>query len=195
MPSTSQSTLLSDREWLYARYVVRQLSAGAIGKSVGASHNTVLAHLRKFDIPVRPRTWSRFRIDDDGRECTSCALYKPWSAFWRCSPTQSPYGHLAICGSCKRLKDMLWTYHVTQEQYDTMLAAQDGCCALCREVPKMLVIDHDHACCAGDFSCGECVRGLLCVPCNTLEGRIANAPFSMEALAVYRTQRPLAGSL
>lgn len=67
-----------------------------------------------------------------------------------------------------------YKYGVTAEQYETMLAAQDGLCAICRK-PEMvwrkskiqdLGIDHDHSCCPSSKSCGKCVRGLLCSHCN-----------------------------
>lgn len=49
---------------------------------------------------------------------------------------------------------------VSDEQYERLLAAQDGHCALCPSVPKTrrLHVDHDHA-------TGR-VRGLLCHRCN-----------------------------
>jgi hypothetical protein len=31
---------------------------------------------------------------------------------------------------------------------------------------QMRHIDHDHDCCPGSYTCGKCVRGVLCAPCN-----------------------------
>lgn len=61
---------------------------------------------------------------------------------------------------------------ISIDQYEEILIAQDGTCALCdrTEDGKRLAIDHDHACCPGSHSCGKCVRGLLCGPCNTAIG-------------------------
>lgn len=53
-------------------------------------------------------------------------------------------------------------YNVSRDEYDEMLAAQDGRCFICRRRPKAadpsLAVDHDHR--------TGMVRGLLCYSCN-----------------------------
>lgn len=62
-------------------------------------------------------------------------------------------------------------YSITPERFDAMLHAQGGVCALCRQPSgNRLHVDHDHSCCPGRTSCGSCIRGLLCGPCNRLLG-------------------------
>ena len=76
-------------------------------------------------------------------------------------------------------------FGLTPEMYDAMLFAQGGVCAICSDAPgvRALAIDHDHRCCPGRESCGECVRGLLCTRCNTSVEQYAKAPTGMEDYA------------
>lgn len=72
------------------------------------------------------------------------------------------------------------TYGITLTQYNQMLAAQDGVCAICK-VPhhpeRPLVVDHDH-------DSGE-VRGLLCSECNTGLGLLGDNPDTLLAASAY----------
>lgn len=62
-------------------------------------------------------------------------------------------------------------YGLSPGAYDGMLAAQGGACGMCRKPSsKRLHVDHDHQCCPGVTSCGQCVRGLLCQACNVRLG-------------------------
>lgn len=61
------------------------------------------------------------------------------------------------------------TYNITYEFYLALYDLQGGKCYVCVRATgesKKLAVDHDHKCCPGSTSCGECVRGLLCKPCN-----------------------------
>lgn len=77
--------------------------------------------------------------------------------------------------------------------YAALYEAQGGRCFICQRATgatKKLSVDHDHACCDGPVSCGKCVRGLLCSPCN--RGVIGHLRDDPEALlrAVEYLRRP-----
>ncbi len=73
-----------------------------------------------------------------------------------------------------------------EEWYEKQLALQQGVCAICgrpetgldnwKKVIRRLSMDHDHACCPGDRSCGKCLRGLLCSKCNPALAVVEEVP-------------------
>jgi hypothetical protein len=70
-------------------------------------------------------------------------------------------------------------YGLTADEYDRLYQAQGRRCAICRRATgatKRLAVDHDHTCCPGPSSCGKCVRGLLCGPCNDLLAHARDDP-------------------
>lgn len=99
---------------------------------------------------------------------------KAWHKAWRDRPENK--AKMAAYAAAYRAKHperhernrrnaaYLRKYGITLDDYETMVAAQDGRCAICRvegeEPPskRQLVVDHCH-------DTGR-VRGLLCQPCN-----------------------------
>ncbi|WP_445996266.1 endonuclease domain-containing protein [Okibacterium fritillariae] len=68
------------------------------------------------------------------------------------------------------------SHKLSRERHRNIFTANDGLCGLCAVVPPE-VIDHDHECeCADGPRCGKCVRGLLCIRCNTVLGAIHDSP-------------------
>lgn len=47
------------------------------------------------------------------------------------------------------------------------------------------VVDHDHTCCNGPRSCGQCVRGILCQQCNFIAGMIENQADRIKSIKQY----------
>lgn len=71
--------------------------------------------------------------------------------------------------------------YLTLEQYDALLKAQDGKCAVCHQPGTNLAVDHDHA-------TGE-IRGLLCRGCNLALGFVKERAAVAFELANYIIQR------
>lgn len=84
-------------------------------------------------------------------------------------------------------------YGLTRADYQGMFARQDGRCAICLQLPsaRRLAVDHDHACCPANGSCGECVRGLLCAGCNVNLGVFEGGfvPLAVEYLQAYENRK------
>ena len=53
-------------------------------------------------------------------------------------------------------------YGLSPDMLRCLIDMQHGCCAIdgCMEKPTR--VDHDHACCPGQYTCGKCIRGVLC---------------------------------
>lgn len=85
-----------------------------------------------------------------------------------------------------RKSEILGRYGMTVEQYDEKVAAQNGLCAICGQMPtRRLDIDHDHACCDRYGSCGKCIRDLLCMSCNGALGMFGDSIERLEAAIKY----------
>lgn len=80
------------------------------------------------------------------------------------------------------------TYNLTIDQYNKMLINQSGLCDICEvqiTSEKYFDVDHDHSCCSGYKSCGNCVRGLICFNCNSVLGHSKDSINILEKTITY----------
>lgn len=135
----------------------------------------------------------------DHRRCSKCKELKPIEDFHKSNRASG--GRCYICKPCRRKIGktyhaengkwvrMLCSYNLTRERYERILEKQGGTCAGCSTTTSrdsvLLAIDHDHACCPGKKSCGECIRGLLCDPCNQTLGLVRDSLDRLLRLALY----------
>lgn len=93
-------------------------------------------------------------------------------------PLKDPIAHKAYSAKYRKenaalIKEAVRASHLKRkfgisiEQYNTLLKAQDGRCAICKKLPeeftkqnRRLAVDHDHTPLTGE------VRGLVCYRCN-----------------------------
>lgn len=112
--------------------------------------------------------------------CTTCGKKFPATAAYFHRDKHLKEGLRAQCIECKRKYNnsnkgksnkLNYLYSLTLEEYDRMLEAQDGVCAICGRPEThvtgfggvdRLSVDHDHE--------TEGIRGLLCRKCNLIIG-------------------------
>ncbi|MHA2044102.1 MAG: endonuclease VII domain-containing protein [Candidatus Thorarchaeota archaeon] len=106
-----------------------------------------------------------------GCRCTRC---KEGAVAW-----QNEYRKKHPRHEYKRALDLRQKYNMTVEDYDTLLADQDGKCAICYSPPSSRRLDVDH-----NHSTGE-VRGLLCAKCNTGIGLFDDSTVALQKAIDY----------
>lgn len=124
--------------------------------------------------------------------CTYCHCWLELAKF--------SFGSLAFrCRDCAWWSRLREIYGLSLVDYMTLLARQGGCCGICGKTWARtgFVVDHDHACCPTQRTCGKCVRGVLCHRCNVHVGFMEHGKPHSVARDLYRSltmylQRPYA---
>jgi hypothetical protein len=103
-----------------------------------------------------------------------------------------------VARSAHRRAFRLAQYGLTEDSFVRLLEGQGNACAMCCkpfEDGNTICVDHDHNCCAAEKrSCGECVRGLLCLRCNTGLGYVERLADLARSYLDRTTPRSLVGS-
>jgi hypothetical protein len=179
---------LTGRIYIVTRYKVLDAEKGrieAITKYDVTEQATVIAQQLVAD-----GTWPTQALEAFTRSCSKCNQRLLLTEFYRTG---------AQCKRCRiqavqarywanHDEQLAWhrahrlekTYGLTEQQYQDLLEAQGGVCAICHKPPPgkyRLSVDHDH-------DTGE-IRGLLCNPCNSALGRFRDDPQLAIAAAGY----------
>lgn len=90
-------------------------------------------------------------------------------------------------GACNRHYQLMLKYKLSIEEVTDLT---NRVCQVCGS-SENLHIDHDHECCPGAITCGQCVRGVLCGHCNRGIGFFRNDSDLLVRAADYMAQKPM----
>ena len=124
-----------------------------------------------------------------------CKQDKPRTDFFK--RTQAKDKLQSVCKTCSmsnkeeravyaRRYHLRSLYGITLADYERLLEAQNGVCAICKAPPesgRALAVDHVHD--------TKKVRGLLCVPCNVGLGAFKENPELFRLAVEYLEQADL----
>lgn len=127
-------------------------------------------HATSIDYVIQDRN-TNARLTRE-RSCMVCGVSFAHHSSWVCHE----HRHLGTL-----MKGWRTRYGLTPEQSVALVA--DARCWICdRDLSwrfhpmsgkqRQVHVDHDHRCCDGEKSCGECVRGLACQRCNQRLGHM-----------------------
>ena len=133
------------------------------------------------------------------KTCSKCHRTQSTTEFRRDKNYKS--GRRGVCRICmnayqkewyqknpekRRSQKFRYQYGITVDQYNTLLAQQNGCCKICQSSQtgdkhkKFLFVDHCHT--------TNKVRGLLCSHCNRGLGAFKDDPKRLQNAISYLTR-------
>jgi hypothetical protein len=116
-------------------------------------------------------------------DCRKGHLFTDDNTYW--------WGGNRYCKECAKVRQSVYRrikkYGLTPEIYEEMLKEQDNLCAICSNSFEdfRACVDHDHSCCSGQDTCGECIREIICIKCNTLLGQANDSIELLEKHIAY----------
>jgi hypothetical protein len=142
--------------------------------------------------------------------CYSCKRTLPLEEFNRKSRAKS--GRRGECRECQRADRIRYMAEVDLDdlaarrreskyksrfkkslrEVEAIFSAAGNACEACGSLgdeASRLVLDHDHKCCPGEYTCGECIRGVLCRRCNVALGSIGDSIDALRGLLTYMEVR------
>jgi hypothetical protein len=63
-----------------------------------------------------------------------------------------------------------FSFNLPPGRYIEMVREQEGICAIAGCTNEAVSVDQDHRCCDGTYSCGRCVRDILCPSATPVSG-------------------------
>ncbi len=107
------------------------------------------------------------REPSDFKTCCACKRTLSLAEFGRCSRARDGFRY--NCKRCQSEAVRRKKYGLTPEIWGLIFDQQGRRCRICGVAEpggRGWSTDHDHGCCPGKNTCGQCVRGILCHRCN-----------------------------
>ena len=126
------------------------------------------------------RDWGKYERDSEGNKlCYRCEIHMPEKNF-----PKSPGSKDGLSSYCKICR-ITANHGITRAWFDEMIIQQSGLCKICSRQLERPSVDHDHRCCEGTYSCGYCIRGLICRDCNSAIGLAGDSSEVLTRMASY----------
>jgi hypothetical protein len=177
---SSQGSKNSKRIWLVKCVcgVHRTVSSSAL--TTGNSTSCGCLRHERINQQVKEKVLTRNSKGD--KLCTQCDAWKPESQFHTLRKRTD--GLASICKLCRAANakvERLKKHGLSEEEINTLGNDCEGCGK--HVSGQQRCIDHDHRCCPGEFSCGKCIRHILCTACNLVIGNAKDCPDLLRKLA------------